>query len=120
MGEAKPVSKQKITRDDPDLGHLVPEGSDHITVLDGEDRIQVGAVYDPSGQAPTVIKSLRLPENVVEAIAASGHPDGFTGVVREALGEWFERHSGREAEAHDARAAIATLTRLVERLEAAA
>jgi hypothetical protein len=111
------MSKTEITADmvgDPDSPLI------GMTLLEDEDRINVGAVYDPSGQAPTVIKSLRLPRDVVAAITASGHPDGFTGVVREALTEWFQRHSGREADAADARQALATLTRLVDRLSDAA
>lgn len=112
------MSKTQITRDDPDFGHLVPPGTDSVYLVDGEDRIEVGAVLDPSGQAPTVIKSLRLSQDIVDAIYAAGHPEGFTGIVREALAEWMERHQGQQSEIRDARQAVAVLNRLVDRLSA--
>jgi hypothetical protein len=110
------MSKTKITAD------LVGADSPLVgnTLLEGEDRVTVGSVVDPTGESPTVLKSLRLPQDLVEAIADSGHPDGFTGVVREALIEWQQRHQGRPAEITDARHAVATLARLVERLESVA
>lgn len=69
---------------------------------------------------PMHVKSLRLPLRLVEATEAVDYPSGFSGLVRVALEEWLERHTGAEAELHDARRALDTLTRIVQRLDKAA
>jgi hypothetical protein len=112
------MSRIEITDEHP-LSHLVPDGATAYE-LTGDDMPAVGAIIDPSGTAPTVVKSLRLPDSMVQAAAAANHPEGFSGVVREALTEWLERHTGTAAAQRDARQALATLQRVVDSLASAA
>jgi hypothetical protein len=121
MGEKAIMSRTAITPDDPELGHLVPTDGRPVHVADGPDRVAVNPMPDYDADTPMRVKSLRLPAALLVATEAAGrtHPDGFSGVVREALTEWFERHQGAEAEVDDARRAVATLARLVDRLTAA-
>lgn len=105
------MSKIPVTSGHP-LAHLVPEGQTAHEVT-GDDRPNVATMSDPSGEAPTVIKSLRLPPNLVDAAVAARHPDGFSGIVREALAEWLQRHTGAAATTNDARQALATLQRAI-------
>ena len=101
------MSKTPITSDAPDLGHLVAAAA----------RVTVAEMRDPDGSVAMVTKSLRLPSALAARAENAGHPDGFSGVVREALTEWLARHSGAQAEADDARAALAVLARVVGNLE---
>lgn len=59
-----------------------------MTLLEGDDRIRVGTVFD-SVEDAEVVKSLRLPKSMYEAARAKGHPQGFSGVVREALQQYL-------------------------------
>ncbi len=109
------MSKTPITSDHP-LAHLVPAGQSAY-VAEGTDRITVGQVYNEDGSVMMVTKSMRMPASLASRAENVGHPDGFSGVVREAVTEWLERHTGAEAETDDAKAALAVLTRVVARLE---
>ena len=115
MGEEIVVSKTPISADHP-LSHLVPEGQSGY-LAEGEDRITVREVDDEDGSVMIVTKSLRIPSSLASRTENAGHPEGFSGVMREAVAEWLERHSGAEAETADARAALAVLARVVARLE---
>jgi hypothetical protein len=112
------MSKIPITSDHP-LGHLVPEGQTAY-IAEGGDRITTGEVFNEDGSVMMVAKSLRMSASLASRAENAGHPDGFSGVVREAVAEWLERHTGGEAEAADAKAALAVLTRIVAGLDHAA
>lgn len=113
-GEAA-MSRTPIRPDDPDLGHLAG-----VIIATGEDRIVVNRVTGgPEG--PTSIKSVRLPDSMIAAAEAANHAGGFSGVLREALNEWLDRHTGSPAiEISEARRALDVLQRIVGHLGAAA
>lgn len=102
------MSKTIITAD------MVGEGSELIgmTLLDGEDKVTVGQVYD-SLEDLQVVKSLRLPEKLYDAAIKQGHPAGFSGVVRDALVAYLA------PERQDVRHALSVLQQAVNRMEAA-
>ncbi|WP_045747105.1 hypothetical protein [Actinoplanes rectilineatus] len=104
------MSRTPISPDDPDLGHLAGG-----TILGGEDRITVGHVYDDPEDVPMDVKTLRMPRRLVAAVEQQAHPEGFSGVVREAVAEWLERHGSPQAQADDAARALATLQRVLNR-----
>lgn len=58
----------------------------------------------------------RIPMEMFDRIEAVNHPDGVSGVVREALTDWLDRHEGREAQAADAWAALEVLQRVLPNL----
>lgn len=99
------MSKEIIT--DPD-SPLVG-----MTILSGEDRVTVNAVYD-SVDDFNVVKSLRLPASLYRAAQERQHPNGFSGVVREALEAYLA-----PGNADDVRHALHVLQHAVDRLEAA-
>lgn len=113
--EATVMSRTPIPADDPDLRHLA--GPDAV-IATGADRVTVDRVID--GTNVTAVKSVRLPLPLITVSEAVRHPGGFSGVVREALEEWHERHGGTQAEAEDVARALAVLNRAAARLQAAA
>lgn len=60
-----------------------------------------------------VIRSVRLPRDMADAIDAAGHPGGATGVIREALAAWLAAHGGAVDPAEEATAALATIARVL-------
>ena len=73
----------------------------------------------PVEDMPMILKSVRVTVGLFEAVDNVGHPEGFSGVVREALTEWLATHTGREAEVKEIKRAIEVLQRHAARLEAA-
>ncbi len=108
---------------DTDSGY--PEGYDIVAELAaGRARLMApGEVTfnlpDDPADVPMLVKSLRVPIGMYEAALAQQHPDGFSGVVREALGEWLARHGSPEQANADALAALATLQRFVGQQQSA-
>jgi len=88
------MSRVPISPDDPALGHLTEGGSVPVSVADGADAIRVRAVYESPEDAPRVIRSVRLPAYMVAGAEALGHPDGVSGVLRDALDAWLRRDAG--------------------------
>lgn len=113
MEEEAVMSRIPIRADDPDLGHLAG-----AVIVEGSDRVTVERIIDGLS-ATTAVKSVRLPVPVIRAVENVHHPSGFTGVVHEALLEWFERHGGTENELNDARHALEVLQRVLGRMESA-
>lgn len=60
--------------------------------LTDEDRVVIAAVYD-SREDLDMVKSLRLPASLYRLAQKRNHPQGFSGVVRDALQEYLEEPS---------------------------
>lgn len=120
MGKEAAMSKTPIDPADEDLGHLAAGGPAYIVT--GADRLVATAVYDDEAAAveAMTVKSVRLPQALIRAAEQAGHPDGFSGVVREAVAEWLHTHAGGPAVADDARHALAVLQRALAALERSA
>jgi hypothetical protein len=114
VGEEAAVSRFPVSPDDPDLGHLTEGGSVTVSVVDGADGVRARAVYESAEDAPRVVKSVRVPEHMLAAAEAVGHPDGFSGVVREALDAWLRRDEAVD-EVAAVRQALATVSGFVAR-----
>lgn len=122
------MSRTPISPDDPGLGHWTREGTVDAVLLSGPDRGTVRSDIDPeTGVRMTTKKSVRLPLDMVEAAENAGHPDGFSGVLRDALTDWIQRRTtvpadelaaARQALA-DTQQGLAALQRLVAHLDAA-
>jgi predicted DNA-binding protein len=67
-----------------------------VTILSGEDRPTIRNVYEPDGK--TVTKSLRLPTELAVRADAVEHPNGFSGLVREALEAYLQPPAKDDAE----------------------
>ena len=109
------MSKTPIDHTHPEFGSMIPEGLTTALLVDGDDRpvpVGEGIVHDPV-LGPMRAKAVRMPEDMIAAVDVIEHPEGFSGVVRAAVAEWLQRHTGAEAEADDAVAALAVLTRVV-------
>lgn len=70
-------------------------------------------------QVPMQVKSVRVPVGLYVRAEAVHHAEGFSGLLREALAEWLDRHEGRDAQVADAMAALKILERVVAHLESA-
>lgn len=104
---------------DPEFGTLLPEGTTgHLATGDDQPRI-AGGIVEVDG-VPMRARSVRMSEDMIADLDTREHPGGFSGIVREAVTEWLERHGGQQAEVDDARRAVATLARLVDRMTHAA
>lgn len=64
------------------------EAAGVVSIKTGADR----PVRCGPGDVPMVVKSLRMPVELYEAVESLGHAHGFSGAVREALTEWVDRH----------------------------
>lgn len=73
------ITADMVDPDDPNAELLIG-----ATILSGEDKPTIGTVFQ-SVEDATVVKSLRLPGSLYDAAVRRGHPNGFSGVVREAL-----------------------------------
>lgn len=80
-----------------------------MTMFSGEDRVNVGTVYQ-SAEDLEVVKSLRLPGSMYTAAMALEHPNGFSGVVRDALAKHLN-YKPNEAEVKNALKVIETALR---------
>lgn len=108
------MSRTPISPDDPLLGHLTEGGAADLVIADGDDRVRAANVYDTADDMPKEVKSVRLPAFMVRAAENVGHPDGFSGVVREALDAWLRADNAVPAdELAQARAALVTLDRFL-------
>lgn len=104
------MSKTTITADMLDDKNSPLLGA---VILDGDDRPQVSTVYENVEDAQTV-KSLRLPTALYNKAVAAQHPNGFSGVVRDALAAYLD-----EPGEADVQHALEVITRAVSHPRAA-
>ncbi|WP_430783551.1 hypothetical protein [Actinoplanes sp. G11-F43] len=111
------MSRTPVSPDDADLDHWRQGGTTSAVLVAGPDRVTVRSHVDPeTGVRMTIKKSVRLPLDLVEAAENAGHPDGFSGVVREALDAWLRADNAVPAEElAKARGALAVLDRFLAR-----
>jgi hypothetical protein len=91
--EEQTVSRETID-DDVARGETALTGA---VILSGSDRPRIGTVYDNASDAE-VVKSLRLPTSLYNAAQQKQHPQGFSGVVRDALRAYLEEPSGEDVQ----------------------
>lgn len=67
----------------------------------GERTHDTAVQVDAEGQPVNQLVSLRIPSDVVARIDAAAGRDreGRSGIIRQALSEWLERHGGPDQEA---------------------
>jgi hypothetical protein len=67
----------------------------------GERTHDTTVQVDAEGQPASQLVSLRIPSDVVARLDAAAGRDreGRSGIIRQALSEWLERHGGTEQEA---------------------
>lgn len=104
------MSRETIEENDPDLAHFAGG-----IIVTGDDRPQLKR-YDSPDDMPMMVKSVRVTIGLFEAVEKIGHPDGFSGVVREALAEYLEKHTGTQTQISEAEAAIAVIIRTIRSL----
>lgn len=103
------IAADMINPDSPEDAKLVG-----ATILSGDDRPNVGVVFDSLEDLQTV-KSLRLPTALYKTAVAQNHPQGFSGVVRDALTAFL----ADEPDPASVRQALRVIQRAASRLEAA-
>lgn len=112
------MTEQDPTKMSPEEMHMYAvSGGDMGAAFEkwGKPGGPTGRPVPKAADVPMKLNSIRLPLGMVEAIEAIGHPEGKSGVLREAVAEWLERHAGIEAETSDARQALNVLERIVNR-----
>lgn len=73
-----------------------------------------GPMPDPDS-VPMALKSLRIPVRLYDELMEVKHPQGLSGLLREAAQEWLERHRAGTAEAEFQQAAR-VVARYAERM----
>ena len=64
-----------------------------------------------------VNRGIRLPLDMLRQIESAGHPHGLSGLVRDAVTEYFARHPGGETTQDDIQLALRTITKAVEEMK---
>jgi hypothetical protein len=81
-----------------------------MTLVSDADGVHVGQVFDDAEDAE-VIKSLRLPKSLYNTAVSKNHPQGFSGVVRDALQEYLNLKPSKDDVEHALRVITAVLSR---------
>lgn len=114
-----PASFDPASADDEQIRAYARSGGSVIPLLEAGravivDNTDMGPARDPA-EVPMLVRSLRIPVGLYQAAAAAEHPNGFSGVVRDALTAYLA-----EPQADDVRHAMTVLARAVARLDDAA